>query len=324
MDALSDVLRTVRLEGALYLHAEFTAPWCINARYGQLRLSERLAGADHVIPFHHIVDGHCSAQLDTGGDVVELAAGDLVLIPRNERHLIGSELDPNALVAESVNADDCRPNDDLIPMGGGGGGEATSVVCGYLACSKSVTRPLLDALPRLFKVPMGDSPGYSMVQELLRAGMRESLRASSGLQPMLAKLAELLFVEALRRYIELLPPDGNGWLAGLRDAQVGRALALIHGEPSRNWTVEELARGAAMSRSALAERFTSLVGESPMQYLTRWRLALAAQMLRSTKEPIVRIAERAGYESETAFNRAFKREFGTPPAGWRRTALAPL
>jgi len=180
------------------------------------------------------------------------------------------------------------------------------------------------ALPRLFKVPMGDSPGYSMVQELLRAGMRESLRASSGLQPMLAKLAELLFVEALRRYIELLPPDGNGWLAGLRDAQVGRALALIHGEPSRNWTVEELARGAAMSRSALAERFTSLVGESPMQYLTRWRLALAAQMLRSTKEPIVRIAERAGYESETAFNRAFKREFGTPPAGWRRTALAPL
>ena len=216
-----------------------------------------------------------------------------------------------------------RPDDALVVLGGGGGGEATSFVCGFLACNKSVSRPLLDALPRLLRIPIGDGQGFAMVQELLRVGLRESGRLRAGAQPLLAKLAELLFVEALRRYIELLPPDGKGWLAGFRDAQVGRALALIHGDPGRNWTVDELARLAAMSRSALAERFTSLVGESPMQYLTRWRLALAAQMLRSTKEPIVRIAERAGYESETAFNRAFKREVGVPPATWRRQGATP-
>jgi transcriptional regulator GlxA family with amidase domain len=137
---------------------------------------------------------------------------------------------------------------------------------------------------------------------------------------MLAKLSELMFVEALRRYVERLPPGGKGWLAGVRDAQIGRALALLHGEPGKPWTVEELARAVALSRSALAERFAALVGEPPIQYLMRWRLALAAQMLRAGREAIVRVAERSGYESEAAFNRAFKREFGMPPAAWRRAA----
>jgi AraC-like DNA-binding protein len=135
---------------------------------------------------------------------------------------------------------------------------------------------------------------------------------------MLAKLSELMFVEALRRYVENLPPQGKGWLAGVRDAQIGRALALLHGDPGRAWTVEELAREVALSRSALAERFAALVGESPIQYLIRWRLALAAQMLRAGREVIARIAERSGYESETAFSRAFRREFGVGPAAWRK------
>jgi AraC-like DNA-binding protein len=138
----------------------------------------------------------------------------------------------------------------------------------------------------------------------------------------LAKLAELMFVEALRRYVETLPPEGKGWLAGVRDAQVGRALALLHGEPGKAGTVDELARAVALSRSALAERFAALVGESPMQYLTRWRLALAAQALRSGRDAIARVAERSGYESEAAFSRAFKREFGMPPAAWRRAGIA--
>ena len=322
MDALSDVLKTVRLEGALYVSAEFTAPWCINSRYSRMRAGQRLAGADHVIPFHHVIDGQCSIRLEEGGDVIDAVAGDLLLMPRDDRHLMGSDLSHPPLIADSFDVSTPRPDDTLIELGGGGGGEATSFVCGFLACNKSVSRPLLDALPRLLRIPIGDGKGFAMVQELLRVGMRESRRASAGAQPLLAKLAELLFVEALRRYIESLPPDGKGWLAGVRDTQVGRALALIHGDPGRNWTVDELARLAAMSRSALAERFTALVGESPMQYITRWRLALAAQMLRSSRDPIVRIAEQAGYESEAAFTRAFKREFGAPPAGWRRAAVA--
>ncbi len=135
---------------------------------------------------------------------------------------------------------------------------------------------------------------------------------------MLAKLSELMFVEAMRRYVENLPPQDSGWLAGVRDAHIGRALSLLHAEPTRGWTVDELARAVALSRSAFAERFVALVGESPMQYLMRWRLALAAQTLRAGGDAIARVAERSGYESEAAFNRAFKREFGMPPATWRK------
>ena len=141
--------------------------------------------------------------------------------------------------------------------------------------------------------------------------------AEDGVQG-LAKLSELMFVDALRRYVQALPPERRGWLAGVRDPQVGRALALIHGDPEKPWTVEELARAVAMSRSAFAERFAALVGGPPMQYLLRWRLALAAQALRATDEAIARIAARSGYESDAAFNRAFKREFGLPPARYRK------
>jgi transcriptional regulator GlxA family with amidase domain len=176
----------------------------------------------------------------------------------------------------------------------------------------------------MLRIPIGDGQASKLLRELLQAGVRESLHARPGTASALAKLAELMFVEAMRRYVETLPPEGKGWLAGLRDAHVGRALALLHADPGKAWTVEELAREVALSRSALAERFTTLVGESPMQYLLRWRLALAAQMLRSGKDAIVRVAERSGYESEAAFNRAFKREFGIPPAGWRKAAPQPI
>jgi AraC-like DNA-binding protein len=182
-----------------------------------------------------------------------------------------------------------------------------------------VFRPLFEALPRVLRIPLGDGPTSTLLRELLRAGVRESSDARPGAGSMLAKLAEFMFVEAMRRYLEKLPPEGKGWLAGVRDAQVGRALALLHADPGRSWTVDLLAREAALSRSALADRFTALVGESPMHYLTRWRLALAAQTLRSGSDAVARVAERSGYESEAAFNRAFKREFGVPPAAWRKS-----
>jgi transcriptional regulator GlxA family with amidase domain len=185
-----------------------------------------------------------------------------------------------------------------------------------------VFRPLFQSLPRIVCIPIGDGPAAAMLRELFQAGVRESAALRPGGSSVLAKVAELLFVEALRRHAERLPPGGSGWLAGVRDPHVGRALGLLHGDPGRAWTVDELAREAALSRSALAERFAALVGESPMQYLTRWRLALAAQMLRGGRESIARIASRSGYESEAAFSRAFKREFGKPPASWRRTGAS--
>ena len=184
-----------------------------------------------------------------------------------------------------------------------------------------VVPALLESLPRLLRVPLGDGVGSAWLTSLLRAGTHESSAPRPGGETVLAKLSELLFVEALRRYIELLPGEQTGWLAGLRDRFVGRALALMHGDPGHDWTVEELAGRVGASRSSLAQRFSDLLGQAPMQYLTRWRLTIAAQRLRDERVNLARLAEDSGYESEAAFNRAFKRALGTTPGAWRKARL---
>jgi len=320
MDALSGVLKSVRLEGAVYLNAEFTAPWCIRGRYGLERAKARLPKADHVVFFHFLTQGVARIRLAQGGDELAVAAGDLVLFPHDDLQLMGSDLHIAPVETASLSAEAISTDPEFIQLRHGGGGAVTRFVCGYLGCSRTVCRPLLEALPRLASIPMGDGEALALLRDLLRVGVRESLAPLPGAEPMLAKLAELMFIEALRRYATSLPPDRKGWLAGVRDAHVGRALALLHGDPGRTWTVDELARKVALSRSALAERFASLVGEPPMQYLMRWRLAVAARRLRSSREAVARVAERSGYESEAAFSRAFKREFGMPPAAWRKAA----
>jgi len=322
MDALSDVLKSVRLEGAVYLNAEFSAPWCIRGECTVPAIRQRLAGAEHVVFFHFLTEGSCKVRLTDGGDALDVVAGDLILIPQDDRHLMGSDVRIAPLQTEPLVVGDSSTDSDFIQLRHGGGGELTRFVCGYLACSRSVCRPLLEALPRVLRIPVGGGSAATQLRDLLQMGVRESFASRPGAESMLAKLSELMFVEAMRRYVESLPPGGSGWLAGVRDLQVGRALALLHGEPGKAWTVDELAHKVALSRSALAERFSALVGEPPMQYLTRWRLALAAQALRTGGDAIVRVAERSGYESEAAFSRAFKREFGTPPAAWRKAGAA--
>jgi AraC family transcriptional regulator, alkane utilization regulator len=319
MDTLSGVLKSVNLEGAIYLNAEFTAPWCIQGKFGVASVKQRLPLADHVVYFHFLTEGACKVRLADRGQVLDVACGDLVLFPQDDKHVMGSDLRLTPVETDTlprVNTADA----DFIEMRHGGGGAVARFVCGYLACSRSVLRPLLEVLPRVLRIPIGDRDASGLLRELLRSGVRESQASRPGSQSTLAKMAELVFVDALRRYVEDLPPGGKGWLAGVRDAHVGRALALIHDEPGRTWTVDELARQVAMSRSGLAERFAALVGEPPMRYLMRWRLALAARTLRSGKEAISRVAERSGYESEAAFTRAFRKEFGVPPAAWRRAA----
>jgi AraC-like DNA-binding protein len=321
MDALSDVLKSVRLEGAFYLNAEFTAPWCIRGECSVSSVRQRLAGAEHVIFFHFVTDGRCKARLTHATEILDVAAGDLILVTQDDPHLLGSDVMLSPLEADAAVAADASDDSDFVQLRHGGGGELTRFVCGYLACSRSVCRPLLEALPRVLRIPIGDDAASARLRDLLRMGVRESGGSRPGAESMLAKLSELMFVEAIRRYVEDLPPQGNGWLAGVRDPHVGRALSLLHAAPAKAWTVDELARAVALSRSALAERFVALVGEPPMQYLTRWRLALAAQALRADGAAIARIAAGCGYESEAAFNRAFKREFGLPPAAWRRSSL---
>jgi AraC-like DNA-binding protein len=200
----------------------------------------------------------------------------------------------------------------------GGDGAATRVVCGFLACDPRLCRPLLFSLPRVLKVNIRNGPSGEWLERSIRQSAVEAGSPRAGNDVMLAKLSEVLFIETLRRYLEGLAPGQTGLLAALRDPLVASALSLLHGRTAHSWTVERLAQESGTSRSVLAERFAHYLGEPPMRYLARWRLALAARALRSRTDRPARIAEEVGYESETAFNRAFKREYGLPPSRWRR------
>lgn len=324
MDNLSGVLKSIHLDGALFLDAQFSAPWCMRGRYGMTSVKQQLAGADHVLLFHFLVQGACRARLADGGEEIEAVAGDLILFPHDDRHLMGSDLRVAPLEADHLieAATEVAVNPDFVPIREGGGGTETHFVCGYLAYNRSLCSPLFDALPRMLRIRLGDEAATALWRQLMRAGVHISRSLVPGAESTLAKMAELMFVEALRRHVAALPPEGKGWLAALRDLQIGRALALLHEAPERAWTVDELAREVALSRSLLAMRFASLVGEPPMQYLTRWRLTLAARVLRSGSDAISRVAERSGYATDAAFSRAFKREFGLPPSSWRKVAGA--
>jgi AraC-like DNA-binding protein len=251
---------------------------------------------------------------------LELAAGDVLMMPRDADHLMGSDLQLAPTLADNV----VRPvaANGLMRIEHGGGGETTRFACGFLICDERLSRPLLEALPRMLRVPIGEGPPTAWVRSLMQMGTQETAAPSPGGASVLAKLSELLFVEALRRYIQSLPDGSTGWLAGLRDRFVGRALALLHERPGHPWTVDELAERIGLSRSALAQRFTEMIGQPPMQYLTRWRLTIAAQRLRTEGASLARIAADSGYDSEAAFSRAFKRELGETPAAWRRNGAA--
>src|SRR3954466_4883781 len=210
MDALSDVLNSVRLEGAVYINAEFTAPWCIRGELGLASVRERLAGAEHVAFFHFLTEGACQVRLAEGGKVLDALAGDLILFPQEGRHLMGTDLQLAPMERGAAITPHPGSDAQLFHLRHGGGGAATRFVCGYLACSRSVFRPLLEALPRMLRIRVGDGPASALLRELLKAGGRESSALRRGAASVLAKLAELLFVEALRRYMEDLPPEGKG------------------------------------------------------------------------------------------------------------------
>lgn len=318
MDALSEVLKVLRLNSGVFMNAQFSAPWCIDSAPGKDDVRHILPGAEQVSIFHLLTEGSCRARLPDGGDSVEVRRGELIMFPHGDGHLLGSDLRLAPVPAEAL----VRPASQggIFEIDHGGGGERTRFICGFLACDPHLCRPLLQGLPRMLHIPLSEGPHTSWLVNSIERGVEESRSPGPGGDAMLAKLSELLFVEALRCHIAALPPEQRGWLAGVRDAHVGRALALLHGDPGRGWTVDDLAREVGMSRSALGERFAAMIGEPPMQYLKRWRLALAAQALGSGNDAVARIAERHGYESEAAFNRAFKREFGLPPVAWRRAA----
>jgi AraC-like DNA-binding protein len=313
-DALSEVLRAVRLTGGVFLDAEFTAPWCIESQIGPEDCVGFGVSPERVVAAHYLMEGEMRVAVD-GEPPVELGPGDVVLLPRNDPHRLGSDLS-------------LRPassHDLIVPPGAaglaairhGGGGARTRMVCGFLAGDLSAS-PLFSSLPRVLVLRSSRENARAWLESTFRFAAGEVAAGRPGSDTVLAKLSELLFVEAVRACMDALPADRTGWLAGLRDPHVGRALGLLHGRLAHPWTVDELGRQVGLSRSALAQRFTALLAEPPMRYLTRWRLQLAAQRLRESHESVARIAAQVGYDSEAAFNRAFKRELGLPPASWRR------
>jgi AraC-like DNA-binding protein len=313
MDVLSDVLRMIRLEGALFLNGEFHDPWCVDVPRARDLAQVLLPGAEHLVICHFVVEGSCWIQL-RGGEARQLQAGDVVVLPHGDAHLIGS-----GLKCASVNFDHLVQVHlpEMRRVRYGGDGDRCVLVCGWFSYERGMSNPLVSTLPHLFSTLVGARPSGPWVEQSVRYALAEGALGQPGSNVVASKAAEVLFVEALRGHIESLPVAQRGWLSGLRDPQVGRCLALLHGDPARSWTVSDLAREVNVSRSVLAERFTELMDMAPMQYLKRWRLLLAARLLSNGNSALARIAETIGYESQAAFSRAFKSEFGMSPGVWR-------
>jgi len=314
LDALSDVLRVIRLSGGVFLEAELTAPWCINGRISSQDCKPFMEAPRHVIASHFVAAGHMQIQVD-GGAAVDVKAGELVLLPRNDLHAFGSDLSLAPLLASQV----VKPPDvgGISRINYGGGGELTQLLCGFLG-TETPFSPLLSSLPPLLILDVRATGSGAWIESSFRFAVSEIAAGRVGSATVIAKLSELLFVQAVSQYVASLPAERRGWLAGLRDPHIGRALALLHARPTEGWTAEALALEVGMSRSVFAERFTTLVGQPPMQYLTLWRMHVAAQQLREGRGNVAQIGFAVGYESEAAFSRAFKRQFGTSPGNWRR------
>lgn len=314
MDALSETLRVVRLVGAIFINARFTAPWCYHSPKASTAAPLLEPGAERVVIFHLITEGECFVELD--GDLpVRLNAGDAVIFPQGDAHLMNSQPGlPSAQGSDLCAVLARRPRQ----LAYGGGGATTRLVCGYLACDTSLARLMLDGLPRVLRVNVRGSNAGIWLEASVRYALAEARSPRPGGAGVLAKLAEVLFIEVLRLYMNEQGGNRVGWLAGLSDRVVGPALNALHARPAQAWTLEDLAREANTSRSVLVERFQQLVGSSPIQYLTQWRMLLAANLLCRSNASLAHIAEDVGYQSDTAFSRAFYREYGAPPAAWRR------
>jgi AraC-like DNA-binding protein len=314
MDVLSDVLRAVKLEGALFFNGEFSSPWCF--RSSPSAMAEYFAAqAGHMIIFHFLTEGRAFARLPNG-ERVELTAGDIVIFPHGHNHFLGNGSPEKPVDSEKEFGKNLA--DGLKVVHFGGGGETTRFVCGYLACEPRMSEVFLAGLPPILKVHVAEGPSGQWLGHSIRSSVDGVGGSNAGSGLVLTKLSEVLFVETLRRYINSLPVDQTGWLAGARDPVIGQALAHLHKEPATPWTISSLARRVGLSRTRLAERFRHFLKESPMAYLAQWRLKLGAEILQSTEDSIAEIAATVGYGSEAAFNRAFKREFDCPPAQFRR------
>ena len=315
LDVLSEVLRTIHVTGATFFSAEFRAPWGFTSPRADA-LAAMAQDADvHLVLFHLVLEGHATARVE-GGSEVQLNAGDVVAFPQGDAHRVWEgrparwyDTTPDAHRALAGDLQVTRRAVD---------GAATRFVCGYFSCERWAADVVFAGLPPVLTVSLRDGGHRGWIEEAIQFLAAEAASDHAGRVALLARLSEALFVETLRRWMTSLPADQRGWLAGARDEVVGRALALVHKDPDRKWTLDTLAHAVGASRSRLADRFVQYLGEAPMAYLTRWRLQLGARLLQTTRLSVLGVAARVGYDSEAAFNRAFRRAYGQPPGRFRR------
>lgn len=319
MDALSEAFRALRVTSALFFNGEFTAPWRFATAAQDTLIPLLSPESEHLVLFHLVTEGQATARLPAQDDV-PLAAGDIVVFPHGDAHELwngqATELFPGSRLLPRLS------KGELACEKWGGDGPLTRICCGYLGCERDAERLFLNGLPSVFKINVRDSQAGSWIESAIRHSASEHESQRPGRFAVLSKLAESLLMETLSRYMEALPLERTGWLAGARDPKVGQALALLHRDPARAWTLGELAEASGTSRTVLAERFSQLIGESPLAYLARWRLQLGARKLLTTNRKVLQVAVDVGYESEAAFTRAFTRTFGIPPARYRRERSA--
>jgi AraC-like DNA-binding protein len=318
VDVLSDVLRVVRLTGAVYFDVHARAPWVAESPPGPTICAGVMPEFEHLICFHIVMSGACWVQLaDESQPAIRLDAGDAVIFAGGDGHVMASEPGKRSVPNMDLYQ---RPKDATLPFSLselGGKGDETRFVCGYFGCNARPFNPIIRALPRIFHSRCATAGG-NLTHDLVRVALQETNTAGTGREAILSKLSELMFLHAVRRYIDALPEESVGWLAGLRDRYVLAALRLMHGDPAQAWTLDRLAREIGLSRSAFAEHFARIMGVPPMQYLGNWRLQVAASLLEQSGKSLAQVAADIGYDSDSAFSRAFRKQTGVPPGAWRR------
>ncbi|MGN6570042.1 MAG: AraC family transcriptional regulator [Pseudolabrys sp.] len=320
-DVLSEVLSAVRLTGSVFFDVTATSPWVAEAPPSAKIADSIRPGAQHAIEYHVLTRGSCWITIVDGApfEPVRLQEGDIAVIPHGEPHVVSSA--PGMRAQPDLDGHR-RPKDESelpyrIRTGSDGASEAR-LMCGFFTCDVRPFNPLLESLPRFMRIGRGTSAATdSVLEHFLRLISAESGDRRAGAQSILNKLSELMFIEAIRTHMDHLSGENAGWLSGLRDPLVGRALSLMHAQPARAWTLEALAEEAGASRSGLVGRFTQVMGYPPIQYLTRWRMQLAARRLGERGVKVSAVAQEVGYDSEAAFSRAFKKFSGRSPSEWR-------
>jgi AraC-like DNA-binding protein len=320
MDVLSDVLSAVTMSGAFFFHATNYAPWVCGEPAAPEIGRRLMPDADVVVAFHIVMAGGC--WVESIGDEpghIRMEEGDIVVFPKGDAHFMMSAPGMRRIIdpAEFDPPPGRRQPLSYTVNGESGGPIDCSFICGFMGCKSRPFNPLLDALPRMFRTRSSEQ-SRQMLASLAEAGVAESERDGAGGSTMLAKLADLMFVEVLRQQIDLLTDDSRGWLSGLRDRHVGEALRLLHEDPAADWTLELLAQQVGLSRSTFAERFVEYVGIPAIQYLAQWRMTLASRLLEDPDVSLAQAGAQVGYESEAAFQRAFKKHVGVAPGAWRK------